>query len=89
MDKAPWTKHEHIDPDKEILWTKIVIISLPINLNMCFVCSKEWSHWDGSFEYPQHMFWKRNKDYSLQYALLSGGLWSQKFNFWAKSSPVS
>ena len=34
---------------------KIVIIFLPINLNMCFGCSKEPSPWDGSFEYPQHM----------------------------------
>ena len=24
-------------------------------------CSKESSQWDGSFEYPQHMFWLRNK----------------------------
>ena len=24
------------------------------------MCSKEPSHWDGSFEYPQHMFWLRN-----------------------------
>ena len=37
----------------------IVIIFLPINLNMCFGCSKELSH--GSFEYTQHMFWLRNK----------------------------
>ena len=28
---------------------------------MCFGCSKELSHWDGSFEYPEHMFWLRNK----------------------------
>ena len=35
---------------------------------MCFGCLKEPSHQDGSFEYPQHMFWLRN-------ALLSGGLW--------------
>ena len=28
---------------------------------MCFGCSKEPSHWDCSFEYPQHMFWLRNK----------------------------
>ena len=28
---------------------------------MCFGCSKEQSHPDGSFEYPQHMFWLRNK----------------------------
>ena len=31
-------------------------------LNMCFGCSKEPSHWDGSSEYPQHMFWMRNKE---------------------------
>ena len=29
---------------------------------MCFVCSKEPFHRDGSFEYPQHMFWMRNKE---------------------------
>ena len=28
---------------------------------MCFGCQKEPSHRDGSFEYPQHMFWLRNK----------------------------
>ena len=28
---------------------------------VCFGCSKEPSHWDGSFEYPQHMFWLKNK----------------------------
>ena len=28
---------------------------------MCFGCSKVPSHRDGSFEYPQHMFWSRNK----------------------------
>ena len=36
---------------------KIVIIFLPINLNLCFRCSKD----DGSFEYQQHMFLLRNK----------------------------
>ena len=40
---------------------KIAIIFLPISLNMCFGCSKEPSHRDDSFEYPQHMFWLRNK----------------------------
>ena len=40
---------------------KIVNIFLPIWLNICLGCSKEPSHWDGSFEYPQHMFWLRNK----------------------------
>ena len=34
---------------------KIAIISLPISLNMCFGCSKEPPHRDGSFEYSQHM----------------------------------
>ena len=28
---------------------------------MCFLCSKEPSHRDGSLEYPQHMFWSMNK----------------------------
>ena len=41
---------------------KIVNIFLPINLNVCFGCSKEPSHWDSSFEYPQLMFWMRNKE---------------------------
>ena len=27
---------------------------------MHFGCLKEMYHWDGSFEYPQHMFWLRN-----------------------------
>ena len=40
---------------------KIINIFLPINLNVCFGCSKEPSHCDSSFEYPQHMFWLRNK----------------------------
>ena len=40
---------------------KIAFISLPINLNMCFVCSKGPSKCDGSFEHPQHMFWLSNK----------------------------
>ena len=45
---------------------KIIIISLPINLNICFGCSKEPSHWDGSFEYPQHLFWLRNNKNNFQ-----------------------
>ena len=35
---------------------------LPISFNIWFGCSKGLgAHWDGSFEYPQHMFWMRNK----------------------------
>ena len=49
----------------KVYYLKIVIIFLPINLNMCFVCSKEPSHEDGSFEYPQHMFWMRSKENSF------------------------
>ena len=53
---------------------KIAIIFLSISLNICFGRSKEPSHRDGSFEYPQHMFWLRNKKIIFSFALLSGGL---------------
>ena len=33
---------------------------------ICFGCTKELSHRDGSFEYPQHMFWLRNKKNNFQ-----------------------
>ena len=49
----------------------MVIIDLPINLNKCFGCLKESFHRDGSFEYPQHMFWLRNKENSFQFWALS------------------
>ena len=39
----------------------IVNIFLPISFTMRVVCSKEPSDCDGSFEYPQHMFWLSNK----------------------------
>ena len=45
---------------------KIAIIFLSISLNMCFGCSKKLSHRDGPFEYPQHMFWLRNKKNNFQ-----------------------
>ena len=62
----------------------IAFISLPISLNMCFGCSKEPSHRDSSFEYPQHMFWLSNKKIFFQYALLSGGLISSGSSLFAK-----
>ena len=40
---------------------------------MCFGWSKEPSRLDVSFEYPQRMFWLRNKKIIFSYALLSGG----------------
>ena len=52
---------------------KIAIIFLSIYLNMGFECSKEPSHRDDSFEYPQHMFWLRNKKKKFSYALLIWG----------------
>ena len=53
-----WT---HTSLDKHNLHSKIVNITLPISFSIYFGCSKEPSHWDGSFEHPQHMFWLRNK----------------------------
>ena len=53
---------------------KIVHVFLPIRFNMCFGCIKELSHSDGSFEYPQHMFWLRNKKLFFLFALLTKGL---------------
>ena len=52
---------------------KIVIIFLFISLNMCFGCSKELSHRDVSFEYPQHMFWLRNKKNNFRLRTLIWG----------------
>ena len=46
---------------------------LSIGLNMCFGCSKEPSHRDSSFEYPQHMFWLRNKKNNFQLRTLIWG----------------
>ena len=40
---------------------------------MCFGCSKEPSHRDGSFEHPQHMFWLRNKKNNFQLRTLIWG----------------
>ena len=40
---------------------------MSVDLNICFGCLKEPSHWDGSFEYPQHMFCLRNKKINLAF----------------------
>ena len=58
----------------KIVMRKIVIIFLSVSLNMCFRCSKEPSHRDGSFEYPQHMFWLRNNENNFQLRSLIWGL---------------
>ena len=66
-------------------------IFLYISFIICFGCSKEPSHRDGSFEYPQHMFWLRNKkllfDYwpaymSLFRSALAAIQWGLKSYFW-------
>ena len=78
----PILKMYSIGPDKknEI---KNVNIFLPINLNMCFGCSKEPSHWDGSFEYPQHLFWFRNKKINFQSRnLILEACYYTHFFFW-------
>ena len=49
----------------------IVNIFVPINFNICFGWSKELSHLDGSFEYPQHMFWLRNKKIKFSFRTLN------------------
>ena len=49
-----------IGPDKHCE-CKIVNIFLSISLKICFGCSKEPSHRDGSFDHPQHIFWLRKK----------------------------
>ena len=46
----------HIGLDNKIFQRTNVNIFLPINFNIGFGCSKEPSHRDSSFEYPQHMF---------------------------------
>ena len=50
-----------VDLDKHIFERKIVNVFITTRFNICFGCSKEPSQRDGSFEYPQHMFWLRNK----------------------------
>ena len=34
----------------------------PCDLNICFGCSKELSHCEGSFEYPKRMHWLRKRE---------------------------
>ena len=49
------------EPVTENVQRKYVNIFLPIIISICFGCLKELSHSDGSFEYPQQMYWLRNK----------------------------
>ena len=62
-----------IGPVKQKFEHKIVNISLPSNLNISAGHSKEHSHRDSSFEYPQHMFWLRNMKNNFQFFTLIWG----------------
>ena len=62
------SKYPQVEINKKFQ-PKIVNIFLSINFNKCFGYSKELSHWDGSFEYPQHMFWLRTK--KIKFSLLT------------------
>ena len=42
-------------------FTDMALNAISFLVSIGFGCSKEPSHCDGSFEYPQHMFWLRNK----------------------------
>ena len=68
--------------------SKISIIYL---FNMCFGCSKELSHRDSSFEYPQHMFWLRNKKFShaLFRLILGPGIFHPFFLWTSENKSVA
>ena len=46
---------------------------------MCFRFSKEPSHRDRSFEYPQHMFWLLNNKNNFQLHTLIWGVWNSAY----------
>ena len=52
--------HYAIGLDKQMFERKIVNICLLISFNICFVCLKDSSRSDGSFDYPQNMLLLRN-----------------------------
>ena len=53
---------------------KFTNIFLTISFIICYGCSIEPSRRDGSIEYPQHMFWLRNKKIIFNDELLSKGM---------------
>ena len=61
-----------------------MIIFLSVCLNICFGGSKELSHRCSSFEYPQHMFWLRNKktNFQLRTLIWVPGILCQEKIFW-------
>ena len=73
---------QDLGPVKQNLFSEKLWFSYP-SVKTCVWCSKEPSHWDGSFEYlyPQHMFWLRNKKNNLHLCTLVWGLSRFKCNF--------
>ena len=59
-----------IGPVKQTLNVNSIYF-LSISLDMCFRLPKKTFYRDCSFEYPQHMFWLRNKK-KISYAILYG-----------------
>ena len=55
------------------IFEKILSGGLEVSFSICFGCSKEPSNQDSSFEYPQHMFWLRNKKNNFQLRTLIWG----------------
>ena len=52
-----------------------------------FGCSKEPSHRDGSFEFPQHMFWLRNKKNNVLLCTLIWGPVCPDFDIYRSLCP--
>ena len=74
MDLSVWKERPWFS--QPVQWSRDKQKKLALNCNyfliICCGCSKEPSHWDDSFEYPQNMFWLRNKknNFQIQYTLI-------------------
>ena len=63
------------------------LIFLVLNQNICFGCSKEPSHLDGPFEYPQHMLEIMGKKVFTIYAEIFclSNLWFPQYMVWLRN----
>ena len=55
-NQSSFREESYIGPVKQIFKSKIAVIFLPIDLNICFGCKRTVS-----LRHSQHMFWLRNK----------------------------
>ena len=67
-----------IGPVKQKIWAKNCNYFLTEQSKHMLWSLKKTSHWDGSFEYPQHMFWLRNKNNNIQLPTL---IWRPEYLF--------